>query len=262
MLSRMLPAISPIRSIWRQLCAGPRRARPACGWHANGRSRRSSRCPPTSQPEGAWPWCGACIVSSPRMRTIRTTWSTVLAASPSRKALRVRASASSLWPAFLLARPARPICCASPTSDHRRRPTKDRDTPLSMPWPGLFRPLYPKSDIAAFNLFLQGLHEIGNAFHSRIDGERAAVNIKRVLVVADILQDQAKSCQRAEMARFALEHLADIGQCAAIVFLHVEDGSPPVPALNIIRLYLHDRVEQRNRKIKVLRLDSGLHAHH
>src|SRR5262245_61574908 len=103
--------------------------------------------------------------------------------------------------------------------------------------PAMAYKIYSNSDIATFNLFLQGLHEIGNAFHSRIDGERAAVNIKRVLVVADLLQDQAKSRQRAEMARFALEHLADIGQRAAIVFLHVEDGSPPVPALNIVRLY-------------------------
>ena len=68
------------------------------------------------RPAGGCRWCGACIASSPRTRTTRTTWSSAPAASRSAKASPRPASASSSSPAFRSARPARPTCCASPSS--------------------------------------------------------------------------------------------------------------------------------------------------
>ena len=49
--------------------------------------------PNVSPPAAGWRWCGACIASSPRTPTTRTTWSTAPAASPSRKASPRRDSA-------------------------------------------------------------------------------------------------------------------------------------------------------------------------
>ncbi len=56
----------------------------ACASRANGRSRRSSRSRRISPPGRNCRWSGACIAWSPRMRTIRTTWWSAPAASPSR----------------------------------------------------------------------------------------------------------------------------------------------------------------------------------
>ena len=121
------PATSPTRSIWRRWCAGPRRARPLCGWRANGHGRRSWPCRRISRPGASWRWYGACITSSPRTRATRTTWSTAPAASPSRKASPSPASASSRSPACPSARgrdqhAAHRLC---------RRGTGGRLTPLS-----------------------------------------------------------------------------------------------------------------------------------
>ena len=88
-------------------------------------ARRSSRCRPRSRPAGASPLSGACIASSPRMRTIRTTWSSAPAASPSGKVSPSPASASSSSPACRSARRGRPTCCASPISERTRRRTSD-----------------------------------------------------------------------------------------------------------------------------------------
>ena len=56
----------------------------ACASRASGRSRRSSRSRRMSRPAASCRWSGACIASSPRTRTTRTTWWSAPAASPSR----------------------------------------------------------------------------------------------------------------------------------------------------------------------------------
>lgn len=45
-------------------------------------------------------------------------------------------------------------------------------------------------NIPAFDLFLQLLHQVGNALQTRINGKRAAIDFQSLLVIADILQDQ------------------------------------------------------------------------
>ena len=59
---------------------------------------------------------GDCTASSARSRTTSTAWSTAPAPSPTRRASPSPANASSSPPACRSARPARPTCCASPTS--------------------------------------------------------------------------------------------------------------------------------------------------
>ena len=55
------------------------------------------------------------------------------------------------------------------------------------------QPGHKGSDIAAFDFFLQRLYQIGNALHTRIERECAAIDFQRLLVVTKILQDQAKA---------------------------------------------------------------------
>src|SRR5579862_7501272 len=47
------------------------------------------------------------------------------------------------------------------------------------------------SDVAALDLFGQRLDGVGDIFEVGVDGERLAVGVQRVLVVADLLQHQA-----------------------------------------------------------------------
>src|SRR5579863_5993025 len=49
------------------------------------------------------------------------------------------------------------------------------------------------SDIAPLDLLLQRLDLVGDALDARIDVEHFAVGLKGVLVVADLLQDQAEA---------------------------------------------------------------------
>ena len=52
-----------------------------------------------------------------------------------------------------------------------------------------------------------------------MDGERAAEGVERALVVAKLLQDDAEPRERAEMARLARQHLADVGKRPAEILL-------------------------------------------
>src|SRR6185369_8534326 len=112
-----------------------------------------------------------------------------------------------------------------------------------------------RSDIPALDLLLESLHQIGHALQTRIDRERAAIDFERLLVVADILQDESETGHRAEVSRLALEHLADVGDRAAVVLLHVIERGAPVPGLDVIRFDLDDRVEQLEREIGVLSVE-------
>ena len=47
-----------------------------------------------------------------------------------------------------------------------------------------------------------------------MDRERAAERFERALVVAELLQDDAEPGERAEVARLARQHLADVGDRA------------------------------------------------
>ena len=117
-------------------------------------------------------------------------------------------------------------------------------------------------NIPAFDLLLQFLHHLGDALQARIDRERAAVDFKRLLVVAEVLQDQAEPGQRAEMARLPAQHFANVGERVAIVLFHVVDGGAPVPGFHVFRFDFDDRVEQLDREIDVVLLHRGLCARH
>ena len=47
------------------------------------------------------------------------------------------------------------------------------------------------ANVAAFDFFAQGLHQLRHPFEMRVDGERLAEGIERALVVAEILHDHA-----------------------------------------------------------------------
>ena len=105
-------------------------------------------------------------------------------------------------------------------------------------------------NIPALDLFLQCLHQVGDALQARIDRERAPIDFQRLFVVADVLHDQAETGQRAEMARLAAQHLANVGERAAVVFFHVIDGGASVPSFHVFRFDLDDGVEQLDREIE------------
>src|SRR5579863_2657357 len=96
------------------------------------------------------------------------------------------------------------------------------------------RSMAAASDIPALDFDRQLLHHVGDIFEVRIDLERVAIGLERVLVVANFLQDDAQARQRAEMARFAFKHLADIGDGVAVIVFQIIDGGTLVPALDIV----------------------------
>src|SRR5580700_1618317 len=144
------------------------------------------------------------------MPTIRTTWSNAPAASPSRKVLPRPASASSSSPASRSARQARPILCGLRLSVPTRTTTReahDRDL-----------------DIAPLDLLGQRLHHVGDVLEMRIDRQRLAVGFERVLVVADVLQDEAKARPGTEVTRLERQHFADVGERVAVIVFQIIDG--------------------------------------
>src|SRR6202140_4679238 len=153
------------------------------------------------------------------MPTIRTTWSNAPAASPSRKVLPRPASASSSSPA---ARPARPILCGL------RLWAPTRTTTLE----AHFREL----DIPPLDLLGQRLHHVGDMLEARIDRQRLAVGFERVLVVADVLQDETEARPGAEVARLERQHLADVGERMAVIVFQVIDRGALVPGFDVFRV--------------------------
>ena len=90
-----------------------------------------------------------------------------------------------------------------------------------------------------------------------MDRDRAAERFERALVLADVLQDHAEAGERAEMARFARDHDAEIRKRANEILLQIMDrGALSVGFGKSGREFDH-RVEERERKIVVLRLDHG-----
>src|SRR5258708_12375268 len=86
----------------------------------------------------------------------------------------------------------------------------------------------------------------------RMDGECTPERIEGVLVVAELLQDDSESRERAEMARLARQHFVDIGERAAKVFFRVIDGRAAIPRLGEVRPDVDDGGKQPDGKIEVL----------
>src|SRR5438105_2705793 len=82
--------------------------------------------------------------------------------------------------------------------------------------------------------------------------------IERVLLIAELVQDHAEARERAEMPRFAHQHLADVFDRVGEILLHVVDGSAPVPGLDVIWPDVEDGIEQLDREIVILGVDCGL----
>ncbi len=95
-----------------------------------------------------------------------------------------------------------------------------------------------------------------------MDGERAPERIERILVVPDLLQDDAKARQRTKVARLTGQHLVDVGDGAREVLPQIEDGGAPVPRLQVIRPEIDDGVEQLDGEVVVLALGGGPHTAH
>src|ERR1700751_1348035 len=87
-------------------------------------------------------------------------------------------------------------------------------------------------DIAALDLLAQGLDQVRHLLKMRIDGERLAEGLQRVLVVAEFLHDHAKTRERAEMARLSRQDLLDVGERVPVVVLQIIDRGAPVPGLD------------------------------
>src|SRR6185503_18307105 len=103
------------------------------------------------------------------------------------------------------------------------------------------------SDILALDLGGELLDQLGHALQARVDRKRAAVDFERLSVVADVVQHQPEAGERAEVARLALQDLADVGERAAEILLQVMDGGAPVPGFHVVRLDGDNGVEQLKR---------------
>src|SRR5262249_47136847 len=183
--------------------------------------------------------------------TISMTWWSAPAGSPGRMDSLRWDSASSSSPAFRWVRRGRPICCASLSWLPRRRGTPDdarrrRGSSVVLRFPSC------DLDIAPVDLFAQLLDQIGNALQVRVDGQRTAERVERAFVVAELLQDDPQSRERAEMARLACQHFVDVGERAAEVFFRVVDGRAAVPPLGEIWPNIDDGGEPRDGKMVVL----------
>ena len=115
--------------------------------------------------------------------------------------------------------------------------------------PGRIRPCRRSQISRPSTLSVSFLTRSGMRSSLRMDGERAAEDVERALVVAEFLQDDSEPGERAEMARLARQHLLDIGERAAEVLLGVVERGAPVPGLDEIGLDVDDRVEQLDREI-------------
>src|SRR6516165_634028 len=166
------------------------------------------------------------------MPTIRTTWWSVPAGSPSRKASPRPASASSSSPACRSVRLVRRTLCALRLSAQGRKTSRSNILPL--------------------DLLGQGLDHLADVLEMRIDGKRAAVGFERVLVVAELLQDQTQSRQRTEMARLARQHLAQVGERMGDIVLEEVDGGALVPGFDIAGVDRDDGIEKLDGEIEVL----------
>ncbi len=70
----------------------------------------------------------------------------------------------------------------------------------------------------------------------RINHQRLAVGFERVLVVADVLQDEAEARPGAEMARLERQNLADVGERVAVIVFQIIDGGALVPGFDVFRI--------------------------
>src|SRR5260370_17587166 len=86
--------------------------------------------------------------------------------------------------------------------------------------------------------------------------------IKRALIVAKLLQDDAEARERTEMARLARQHLVDIGKREVKVLFRIVDRWAPVPCLGEVRPYVDGGVEQPDRKVEILAVGGSFGAAH
>src|SRR5580704_4133831 len=90
-------------------------------------------------------------------------------------------------------------------------------------------PRGPGSDVAAFDLLAQRLDDFVDVLEVGIDRQRPAIGFERVLVVTEFLHDETEPGPRAEMARLPRQHLADVAERAAVIFLQEMQRGAPVP---------------------------------
>src|SRR3954470_19821147 len=195
-------------------------------------STRCSRPPATStnRPCGGW------------ARSMRWTANSVSTASPPRTAAATRRTAN-----VMRMKPG--------TGDIRsRRAAGCTDWIAGGPW--------RRSDAAAFDLLGQTLDHLVDLGEIRIDLQCAAEHVERVLLVAELLEDHAEPRYRAEVARLADQHLADVLHRLGVFFAHVMKGGAAVPGLDVVRLDLDDGVEQLNGEVEIVGVDRRLGARH
>ena len=95
-----------------------------------------------------------------------------------------------------------------------------------------------------------------------MDCECTAERIERALVVAKLLQDDAETRERTEMARLARQYFMNIGKRPTKVFFCVIDGCTPIPRLGEIRPYVDNGVQQPDGKVEVLAVGRSFGAAH
>src|ERR1700677_4743583 len=103
------------------------------------------------------------------------------------------------------------------------------------------------SEIASLDGLAQRLYDVGKVLEMRVDRESAAIRLQRMLVVANLLQDEPQPRQRPEMPRFAQQHFTDIGDRMPVILHQIVDRGPPIPGFHIVRLERNDGVEQLDR---------------
>src|SRR5580704_835670 len=100
------------------------------------------------------------------------------------------------------------------------------------------------SDIPALDLLGQRLYHIGDVLEVRIDRQRLAVGFEGVLVVADVLQDEAEARPGAEVARLERQHLADVGERMAVIVFQIIDGGALIPGFDVFRVDGNDGAQE------------------
>ena len=70
------------------------------------------------------------------------------------------------------------------------------------------------SDIPPLDFLAQRFDRVVEVAQMWVDRQSRLVGFQRVLVIADVLQDQSKPGEGAEMARLARQHFAEIGERA------------------------------------------------
>src|SRR3954452_3288963 len=195
-------------------------------------STRCSRPPATStkRPCGGW------------ARSIRRTANSVSTARPPRTAAATRRTAN--------------VMRMKPGTEDIRSPTPVGRTDR------IDGRRWRRSDAAAFDLLGQALDHLVDLGEMRIDLQRAAEHVERVLLVAELLENHAEARHRAEVARLKDQHLADILHRPSILLAHVVQRGAAVPGLDVVGLDLHQGIEQLDGEVEVFGVDRRFGPRH